>query len=260
MIGLLDADIICYEYGDCKDEEGTQLPLNLTLARVRERIEKIKERSGVDELKLYLTSTDKSNFRYDLATILPYKGNRPKEKSRWWSAIRHELIMNYGAEEVFGMEADDKLAIEQTDAIWWDKDKSEWCPDKSNTVIISRDKDLNTVPGWHYGWEAGLCKEKPLWFQTEIGGLRCFYKQLLTGDKSVDNILGLFGVGVKSKLVTVIDDMETEEEMYVHCHKQYTDRFGSYADTFLIENARLLHMLRTEEDVWQIPVIGTQVN
>lgn len=259
MRGLLDSDILPYEFGAAKDEAGDELPLNLTIARMYERIEKIQDRSGVHSLEFYLTG--EGNFRKDIATIKPYKGHRPEEKSRWWAALRHELITNCNAIVVEGMEADDAVSIEQYKDFY--KSKSTAMADGPcieeylETVILSRDKDLSMVPGWHYGWEAGYCKEKPLWYQNETDGLRCFYKQCLTGD-STDNILGLFGVGGKSTLVSALDSIVDERSMYEHVLSKYQDRFGSYAEAFLLENGRLLWMLQYEGQLWQGP-IDTQV-
>lgn len=254
MIGLLDADILPYEFGAAKTEEGDELPLSLTIARMYERIEKIQDRSGVQEMQFHMTG--KGNFREKIATIKPYKGNRPVEKSRWWKALRHELITNCNATVWEGFEADDAVSIIQykdwkvalNTALQQGAHPSEYC----NTVILSRDKDLNIREGWHYGWEAGHCKEKPLWFQDEVNGLRCFYKQLLTGD-TVDNIPGLFGVGVKSALVAKLDELHTECDMYAHVFDKYVDRFGSYAEQFIIENGRLLYMLKEEGELWLPP-------
>jgi hypothetical protein len=36
--------------------------------------------------------------------------------------------------------------------------------------------------------------------------------------------------------------------MYNHVQKHYEDRFGSYWEMFMHENARLLWMLRSEDD------------
>ena len=127
-----------------------------------------------------------------------------------------------------------------------------------STIICSRDKDLNMVPGYHYGWEAGLCKERPVWFQDDLGGLKLFYKQLLTGD-STDNILGLFRTGPKAASVLRIDSMDNELDMYVSVFKEYQDRFGAYAEKFLIENARLLWMLQERGQLWEPTVTMHQL-
>lgn len=235
MRGLTDGDILVYELADLKGEDGETIPLSWSMNALHSRLEMIKERSWSDELKLYLTGG--GNFRKEIATIVPYKGTRKKEKPKWYKEIRWEMENNLGAIVVEGMEADDAMAIEQY-------------KDGINNIICSRDKDLNMVPGWHYGWEAGLAKEVKPWFQDEIGGLRCFYKQMLTGD-SVDNILGLYNVGKKSALLTHLDKVDTELEMFTQVLKHYTDRFGSYAYQFLVENGTLLYMLKEEGERWQ---------
>lgn len=261
MHGLVDSDILAYEFGAAKEEDGSDLPFPLVMARVDERLEKIKERAGYDTHTLYLTADDDSNFRIKLATIKPYKGNRPKEKSRWWKCIRQELINNYGAVVVHNMEADDAISIAQYKDFrnarnltcgWIHDAPVDYMKKACGTIICSRDKDLNMVPGWHYGWEAGKCKERPLWYQDEISGLRWFYVQLLIGDP-VDNIPGLFGVGPKSALVRRLDDCDIELDMYGVVYKAYQDRFGAYAEQFLVENARLLWMLQREEQLWEPP-------
>ena len=265
MKALIDSDIFQHEFGNATDNEYKPLSWPLVQARIQSRIDKIMEATQADSYQLYLTTDDKSNFRYKIATIRPYKGNRPTEKPYYYHHIRNFLVDQRGAQEVSGMEADDALSIAQ----WKDYEKCKTaCNDGSwedfrsgfmyeseiaSTVICSRDKDLDMVPGYHYNWGAGNQKEKPMWWQEELSGLKCFYKQLLTGD-SVDNIPGLYGVGQSSALLSKIDECTNEPDMYWEVSKQYHLRFGSYAEQFLIENARLLWMLREEGEIWQPPL------
>jgi hypothetical protein len=262
MKALIDADIFQYEFGNATDSEYKPLAWPLVQARVQSRIDKIMEATGADSYQLYLTTDDKSNFRYKIATIRPYKGNRPSEKPYWYHHIRNFLVDQRGAQEVSGMEADDALSIEQwkdyitaiqeQQSIFSELSRGLKIKDLCSTIICSRDKDLDMVPGWHYNWGAGNQKEKPMWWQDETNGLRCFYKQLLTGD-SVDNISGLYGVGANGASVLRISDMVSEHDMYNHVFCQYQLRFGSYAEQFLLENARLLWMLREEGELWEPP-------
>ena len=257
MKALIDADIFAYEFGSCTDSEYKPLAWPLVQARVQARLDKIMEATQADTYQLYLTSDDKSNFRYKIATIRPYKGHRPTEKPHYYNHIRNFLIEQRGAQEVTGMEADDALSIEQHKWLKENPGQTKQEPNGNragHTVICSRDKDLDMVPGWHYNWGAGNQKEQPMWWQDEISGLRCFFKQLLTGDP-VDNIPGLFGVGRSSSLLDVLDVLDNVSDMYNHCLDQYEKRFGSYAEQFLIENARLLWMLREEGELWQPPTI-----
>ena len=239
---LIDSDIIVFEYGNATDNEYNRLPWPLVQSRVQGRINKIIEATQADSYQLYLTSTDKSNFRYKVATIKPYKGNRPTEKPFYYDKIRKFLIESRDAIEVFDMEADDALSIAQY-------------KDLENTVIASRDKDLDMVPGLHYNWGAGNQKEKELWCQDELDGKKCFYCQLLIGDQC-DNIPGLFGVGKSSTLLDTVNNLTNEYEMYLFVLGHYEKRFGSYAEQFLLENARLLHLLEYENQIWEVPTDG----
>lgn len=245
MKALIDGDIIPYEFGAATDGNGKPLPYPLVLARVNSRLSGILRATEADSYQIYLTSADKSNYRFECATIKPYKGHRPAEKPFYWELIRNYLLEHKGAEEVHGMEADDKLGIEQCKA------------DYGTTVICSRDKDLKMIPGWHYIWPAGNQKEE-LFEQSEDDGIKFFYKQLLTGD-AVDNILGLFGVGKSSSLLKRVDECSTELEMFQVVQEQYEKRFGSYWYQFLAENATLLWIKRTEEKEERWITLATQM-
>nr|BDD44082.1 hypothetical protein 6 [Gammaproteobacteria bacterium] len=250
MKALIDADILPYEFGGMVQLEDPEKPLEWEIVRamVDDRIQQIVEQTGSDSFSLYLTDS-KSNFRLNVATILPYKGHRKQEKPYHWEAIRQHLIDNYDAQVQYGIEADDGLGIQQWKRLLELKDDLDSVDHTQHlphwqTVICSRDKDLHMIPGWHYVWPAGKQEEK-FWFQDEVSAIRCFYRQLLTGDTS-DNILGLYGVGSSSQLVKRLEDIDEESLMFEVVFKAYKDRFGSYASQFILENAALLWILREE--------------
>lgn len=277
MRALIDGDILAYEMGGLKKrlpkpddtyeeicpelEEGEPLPLAVCFAAVENKISDIVKATNVNDYVIYLSSPIDKTWRYNEAKIKPYKGNREGlEKPKHWEGIRTNLVRHYGATVVGGVEADDAMSIIQYQDLfttnlsnlpkgYTDEELEQCAKEQAGTVICSRDKDLNMVPGWHYSWATGRAQEKPMWWQTAIGGLRVFYKQLLTGDPT-DNILGLYGVGAKSSLVTKCDELNTEEELFKHVYKCYQDRFGSYAETFMTENGRLLWMQETYFDRW----------
>lgn len=139
-------------------------------------IEEIEETYEIDNVKIYLTSDDKSNFRYKVAKTKPYKGNRKDPKPIHYEAVREYLIKKFNAEVVYGMEADDRIGIEAT---------------KAESVIVSIDKDLDMIPGWHYNFV-----KKEMYSISEKTAYYNFYKQLLVGDPT-DNIPGLKGIGPK---------------------------------------------------------------
>lgn len=247
MKALIDADILCYEFGNMKDlETGELLAWEITRSFVDERISSILEATKATSYKLYLTDS-KSNFRNKVATILPYKGHRPADKPPHWEKIRQHLIDNYDAEVQYGIEADDACGITQCNALYkdpYDAAEGKLKKNSYSTIICSRDKDLRMIPGWHYQWPCGNQQERK-WFVSETDGLRFFYKQLLTGD-STDNILGLYRVGSKATCVKALDDMDEEKDMALHVISEYKSRFGSYWHQFMAENAQLLWILRTD--------------
>lgn len=246
-LSLLDGDILAHELGQSVIHSQ---PITWREAKYNcdKKVQDIMDQAGCDDVRIFLTDSE-SNFRHKVATIKPYKGNRNDDiKPAYWSSIREHLIDEHGAEVVFGYEADDKLAMEQHHG------------EGADTVLCSRDKDLDQVQGYHYSWECGRQKEKPIYYISEEEGLRLFYLQLIMGDPG-DNIPGLYGVGkytankkLKACIVPHLRPEDIEKEMYKMAQKMYEDRFGSYWELFLVENARLLYLLRSEDDVWELPV------
>lgn len=250
MHALIDADWFAYAFGNATDDEYKPLKWPFVKARIDGTINRIVEESGAETYQLYLTSADKSNFRFEVATIRPYKGNRPSDKPLYYDKIRSYLEQRGGI-VVSGMEADDAVSIEQWDDICSLDDVANLAVRVAlSTIICSIDKDLDMVPGHHYNW---MKPDDGVYYIEETQGLQNFYCQLLTGD-NVDNIPGLFGVGKSSKLLTNVRSLTDELEMYNYVLGEYEKRFGSYAEQFLIENARLLYMLKEEGLMWEPPI------
>lgn len=148
-------------------------------------------------LSIYLGPHDRmDNFRYKVATIQPYKGNREElnpvqKKCMKW--LRERLIDKWKAIVVEGMETDDRVSIESN-------------KDPMHTLTISNDKDDRQTPGWHWWWESNLsyCR-KPYYVDPDEWGVLMLEKntggktelfatgryqiayQMLTGD-GIDNI------------------------------------------------------------------------
>lgn len=232
---LIDGDVLAYEMGQ-SIIAGNHITLHDALHNIDKKLYDILNAAGCESWDLFLTDGP-SNFRHKIATILEYKGNRNElSKPPYWSKIRSHMVRQHNAETVYGYEADDAMAMGQSD----------------DTVICSRDKDLDQVPGWHYSWQCGKQKEKKLYQVSEIDGLRNFYTQLLTGD-SGDNIPGIFGVGPKAAQKR-LEGKDTESSLFSAVREVYKQRFGSYWELFLVENARLLYLLRHKEDIWTLPL------
>jgi len=202
-------------------------------------IKRILLRTNADEYQLYLTG--KGNFREDIATIKVYKGNRDSShKPHHYDALTRYLTENWGAITVEGIEADDAMSTEQ-----WVSNIRKY----TNTCIATIDKDLNGTPGWHYNWNQDV-----LYWVTEEDAYTWFYCQLITGD-TTDNIQGVPGAG-KAKAYKVLSSCETEEDMYwavLDLYQAYYGALGYKPMDALIENARLLYMLRDPDQMWNPP-------
>jgi len=241
MLALIDADILLYEVGSYTDDENHPLSWPLVKARADAKIEKITESAGCSEYHLFITGPN--NFRIREGTIKPYKGHRVSPKPVHYGRLKEYFTTskNFSGRVTVtdGYEADDALAIKQ----------SAGFPEMgslSHTVICSRDKDLKMVPGYHYSWGSGKQKEKERFSVTEEQGIHWFFTQLLTGD-STDNIPGLYRVGAVAAK-KLLSELTEPLSLYTAVQHEYEVRFGSYWKLFMHENARLLWMMRTEDD------------
>ena len=224
MKALVDADILVYRFGFASEGD----PAEFALARLSEFLDNLYTELNIDEVWGYLTGG--GNFRHEIAVTAPYKGNRVAPKPYHFQLLREYMERAWGFEVIEGMEADDAIGIEA------------YRHEPEETIIVSIDKDLNMIRGNHYNF---VREEK--YFVTEEQAIRNFYLQILTGDK-IDNIIGLAGIGpVKSK--KLLADCNTQLEMYEAVLKAYD---GDEAR--VLENARLLWILREEKQVWQPPV------
>lgn len=173
------------------------------------------------------------NFRYDIATLKPYKGNRDKlHKPKYFNEITDYLIGVWRAEVVEGIESDDAIGIAQCAA-----------PPDSPTVICSNDKDMDMIPGWHYNW----VKSELYHVSDEEANLMLFW-QMLVGDTS-DNIPGIRGTGPVGATTLIEDeggDLDRVRSRVINCYKvQYGDTWQEAFE----EVAKLLWIQRKPNEV-----------
>lgn len=139
----------------------------------------------VDDPVIFCFSDKPYNtYRSKVAFEKEYKGNR-KDKAdyREYEGKQQDMIEaakyvidNYNSLILDGLEADDIVSFLQ---------------DKDNTYIVSVDKDLKQIPGYHYNFETNTIEEV-----TELDALKFLCKQLIMGD-TTDNIQGIPGIGPK---------------------------------------------------------------
>ena len=200
MQALVDGDIVVYSNAASAELD----PVEVAYMRIDQMMHSILDTTGSDTFRVFLSGSN--NFRHE---IYPeYKANRKDMVDpRWRSACKEYLVREWAAEVTDGYEADDALGINQT----------------ADTIIASIDKDLDQVPGMHYSWpivrKGNIVREGKIYEVSKIEGLRSFYRSLLVGDRT-DNIFGVDGIG-KVKAAAMIDNLETEEEMFERVAELY---------------------------------------
>ena len=239
---LIDGDILVYRCGFAaqqgRGDEVIAEPVENALHNVKEVIETIKQRLGSEDVLVFISGDD--NFRFDIATERPYKGNRADApKPVHYAAIQEYLKQKYPYKVSEGQEADDDLGIMQTELT----EGGNW----EASCIVSIDKDMDMIPGNHYNW----VKEEP-YFVDENEALLAFYTQLITGD-TTDNIPGIPKKG-KVAARKALADTKTEEQMYSAVRDLYVQAFTEkFADEALLEQARLLWIRRKPDELWEPP-------
>ncbi len=274
MTPLVDGDIILHEMGwsgQFKDKEtGEEVILDWDhLDNIIEaKINLICEEVGATQPPIFfVTDTEyihallrrfeddgqpfQRGFRYDVATTRPYKQGRAEEKPLYFKSVLAKLLFEKRTiVSSGGLEADDELGIYQCG--------------NPDTIICSRDKDLRSIPGWHYSWECGKQQSIGPTFTDRIGwlerkenkdvigyGLSFFYYQMLTGDP-VDTIPGLKGWG-KVAAYNLLSGIKDEMGLYKAVKKAYIDTLGPDCKDYFLEQANLLWIWQKRDKGYQIP-------
>mgnify|MGYP003650551291 CR=1 FL=1 len=263
---LIDGDIILYQAGfasqktqylvsskkfDCKkdadeysrnrDYPVTQLvtpePIDYCLSTVKRMIGHIMAGCKAKTCEVVLTGAD--NFRIEVATMQPYKGNRVSPKPVHYEAIRQYLINHWYARVVDGEEADDYLSYTGL---------------STGSTICTIDKDLNNTSGWHYNWN-----NKRLYYVDDESASLHFYTQMLVGD-ATDNIPGLFrltGTRCSKAMKDELFDMHSDKEMMDYVYSVWDSAIDSELEnnlpeltTLLTEIGQLLHMRTYPNEMW----------
>tara|TARA_R110000868_G_scaffold102014_3_gene280902 strand:- start:3676 stop:4521 length:846 start_codon:yes stop_codon:yes gene_type:complete len=241
---LKQADYTTEEYS--LDGYFDYTPEKWAVPRAKKALERLLSEVDTLEYILYLTSSDKSNFRFKKATTCGPNGQGYKEgrgaKPHYYQLIREYYEQDPNCEVVYGMEADDAMAMHQHN--------------NTDTIICTQDKDLRMVPGEHYNFvdKIFFTVENPgsVYIGKTSGGndkitgtgICWFYAQMLLGDKD-DNIpkIPFYGAVKVEKLLRGITQ---ESEMIDIVWKIYYNKFKDKAKDRFLEVADLLWMLRNE--------------
>lgn len=215
------------------------------------------------------------NFRYDIAQQLAYKGAR-KDKPLLFLEIKEAIIQKYRNKVVVvnGQECDDYCSIKGTENFKHFLKTGEW-----KYVISFCDKDLQQIISPQLNYE----EENPEVFTpSPFEATKCFAVQLLSGDLSTDNILGLpnftkeiqekyelggtRGIG-KATALKYLEPCQTIKELFERVVEAYKSYYGvekqevvshrgealmwDWLD-FLQDNAQLLYLRREEGERYHI--------
>ncbi len=288
MIALIDFDIIVYRagfasqkrtYSLCYDEhtlsfdrgvtqsmikkshsdlitQGWELsyidtpePVENACSTAKRMIERILKATKAQDYRGYLTSNDKTNYRFEIAKTKVYKGHRG-EKPIHYDAIRDYLVRCWDAKVISHMEADDAMGIVQTKLL--DKGRE--------SVICSIDKDMYMIPGQHFNLVTekrrlvkpfGALKLDKTGDKAKLtgGGLKWFYAQMLLGD-SADNIPGIPGCGPIS-VYKLLSHLRTEDELLEAVDKQYVKYYTTHSAEVLKEVGTLLWIQQDKRRQWR---------
>lgn len=172
---LIDADIITYQLAAWA--QTNQADALDVVTRIEEMFNDWMKRACCTDFLLCFSDDRDNSFRRDWYPL--YKSNRSDTVPPAMLPLAQKALEEYGrVVRIPRLEADDVMGILATGG------KIE------NTVIITVDKDLRQIPGWHFN----PVKEDFPVLVSEEDADHLFFTQWLTGD-STDNFGGIKGVG-----------------------------------------------------------------
>lgn len=211
---------------------------------IESQCDKIHEKFGDEVIPRVLIDGD-GNFRNRIATMRPYKGNRPPDsKPKMFNEIRQYLLDQWDAEVIYDEETDDRMTILQT----------QYAAEGKKSIIVGVDKDYLQCPGWILNPNKGFHKVHPQEGQWRL------YVQCLTGD-SADNIPGCYKCGPK-KAASAVPKKGTPKQMWDTVVAEYAESMRVYPSHYpggmlpedaAIENMRLVYLRREPGEIWMPP-------
>lgn len=263
----LDPEFLYWEHQVIPDR------VDKTLHSVKMTLERVQNVLQCDQIKIFLSGSN--NFRENVATLAEYKGQRKElEKPYHYQEVHDYLVKYWYADVIDGMEADDALGIAQWQDFMKQKaryqnsnsrlDEESWLRAATNTYIVTLDKDLDMIPGWHFNWVAhddskGI--DGQVYWISETEGLFNFFTQVLSGD-SVDNIPGIRGIG-QGKAKKALQGLTDPQTMYDKVIDQYINWVKSWkeqpdnpeqeAERRMDEAATLVWIGRTMAELGKVP-------
>lgn len=226
-------------------------PLAHALQSVKTFINKTCEDLDLNpEFDLEVFLSDGRNYRHDIAVTRPYKGNRKADhRPTYEKEIRNYIRENFDTYVAENEEADDLMGIRAT----------ELGPDEC--MIITLDKDLDMIPGYHYNWVKQVG-----YTISEDAAMKNFHIQVMTGD-STDNIPGLPMIGPAKALKALhgaekLDEQLEEVVRMYHTHspkEDYIEYLKEQGDLVWIQRHKNERWSELLDSHWATQAAGTEV-
>lgn len=240
----IDGDMLAY-YCAGNDDVDTGIARSSLMGKIEAGMRAAKAQTA----RIVLTSeASHKGYRYAVASVKPYQQQRAgKVKPRNWRFLRdfmtegrlpHELIVTDIAE------ADDELA------------RLARLPGPT-PILMSNDKDLRMVPGWHLTWTDHILINVNSFLvdsRDKEYGEYWFWKQMITGDP-VDTIPGLPGqyyTNAKGERKVrklgevgaglILQGVRSTEAAVKVVREAYENWYGDEALVHMLEQASLLWM------------------
>jgi DNA polymerase-1 len=238
---LIDGDILIYEaasicertiawpYGDDGETKlyTRHAHYDEAYARLMDSIETITKKAKADDAILALT--DGRNWRFDFYG--DYKSNRKASvKPMLVPILRDALAALPNGRRIPTLEGDDVMGILQTRK------------GNADTICVTIDKDLKTIPGRHYNYR------KDEFFEVTVAEAnRWHLLQTLTGD-TTDGYPGCRGIGAK-KAENLIPDPVEDKDVLAVWNEVIVPAYAKYGfdEPFALGQARVARILRSSD-------------
>jgi DNA polymerase-1 len=226
---LIDGDVLVYtaacgefsRSNDCQD----------LCDRVIAEVADWGRRAFCNQIVVAFSAPRDTNFRRDFWP--KYKANRDDKEAPPFLKDGIAAVTNaYKTITRPRIEADDILGILGS--------YGKELPDGSTPVIVTRDKDLRQVPGWHFNPEK---EDFPVWIDP-LTADRFFYQQWMTGD-TTDNVPGMFkwGPAKAAKLLDGTPRADWTKAVF----DAYAAHPKNYEAGYALAMARAVRVLRAGE-------------
>lgn len=241
---LVDGDALAY---CCAGNDDT--PSGLARRNALDKIECAARAAGASSVKLLVTGgASHKGHRYAIARVKPYQGKRDNgRRPKNWQFLRTLIEQDPRAVITDTLEADDLFHI---NSVTYGHD---------NVAILTQDKDMRMVPGWHLHWDnLSLLKVNPdtweLHANDKLYGRKWFWMQMLHGD-TADHIPGLpkyikpdgkaalCGEVTAAKLLAPATDEQAAAHIVADLYRGF---YGDQWAVAMLEQACLLWMRRSD--------------